>query len=323
MPQEHNGENLTPPPIAFLIGHIRLIKCDDSVLSFENRHEPGIAGLGNLQKPMTMKTKFGTSIAAIFAAVFVLSANAQITPRPPSWTGTNALNAFGSNLVSPADQAAFHATGLNLDDSSVPPVLPPQFVGPAAASAWFNPLGGSVKVIFLGETSGWQNDFGYVVKPAVLSNPAVYNPLVVNYTASPYGTAPAPGLLIDNTYTNVSYGAGQTLDFFVNGVGSPGNPGGTWFAFGDPNQFASGDTDIQTKYWSTTINGVSTLFVGFEDNNNLLDNFQSHDYTDFIVAFQGVSAPVPEPSTYGLLAAIALLGVIMMRRFQRTAPNTV
>jgi hypothetical protein len=270
---------------------------------------------------MLMKTKLTYLFATLFTAALALNTNAQITPRPVTWTGTNGLNAFGSNLVSATDQTAFNATGLNRDDTSST-LLPAGFVGPATPSIFFNPLGGSVKVVFLGETAGWSNDFGFVTKPTILTNPANYNPLVVNSIGSAYGTAPGLGLLTDNTFTTVTYGAGQTLDFFVNAVGGPGNPGGTWFAFGSPNQFAGGDTDIQTKYWNTWINGIPTLIVGFEDANNKLDSFQSHDFTDFIVAFQGLSSPVPEPSTYGLMAALSLIALAVVRHRKSAVQKT-
>jgi hypothetical protein len=264
-----------------------------------------------------MKTTLGTSIVALIAALFAISANAQITPRPATWSTTNGMNAF-TTLVSAASQTDFHATGLNLNNSTTD-FLPGGFTGPASAPFSFHATGGAVNVIFLGETAGWADDFGYVVKSSDLTDPASYVPLVTSYVSSTYGTALGAGLLVDNTFTTVTYGAGQTLDFFLNAAGDSSIAGGTWFAFGSANQFASGDTSVHTMYMNTTINGVATLIVGFEDQNNLHSS-GDHDYSDFIVAFQDATptgfpnTPVPEPSTYGLVAALGLMAIVAFRR---------
>jgi len=253
--------------------------------------------------------------AAIIAATLVTSASAQITPRPASWIGAggDGLNHFLTPLTS-AQAAGFTAAGVNIDSDGT--IALPAGFAVGTPSIAFNPLGGSVTVFFLGESAGWNNDLGYVVNPASsnLSNPAVYNPLVVNLHGDLSGT-PTPTNLVNNTSATIAYGAGTTLDFFLNGVGDPWNAGGTWFAFGTPNQFAGTDTTIHTKYTNTVIDGVATLIIAFEDSRH---SSADADYSDVLIAFQGVTdLPVPEPSTYGLIGAGALLGIAAFRRLKR------
>ena len=259
------------------------------------------------------------TLAALLAAALVGSASAQITPRPATWTaaGVDGMNSFLS-FITPAQQAGFAATGLNIDSSGF--ISLPAGFTQGTPTASFNPAGGSVNVIFLGESAGWNDDFGYVVNPATsnLTNPGVYNPLVVNEIGSASGT-PAVGTLVNNTVTTVNYGPGQKLDFFLNGVGDPQDAGGTWFTFGTPNQFAGSDTNMHTKFENTTIAGVPTLIVAYDDSR-VGDPFTSDgDFTDFIIAFQGTgsSLPTPEPSTYGLIGAAGLMVLIGVRRFNQ------
>jgi hypothetical protein len=257
------------------------------------------------------------TFAALVAVALATIASAQITPRPATWAsaGQDGLNSFLSPLDA-VQKADFSAAGVNIvSDGTVS--LPSGFILGTPTLA-LNPLGGSVQVMFLGETAGWRNDLGYVLNPssANLSNPAVYNPLVVNLQGFTSGT-PANGTLVMNTFADVNYAAGQTLDFFLNGVGDPSqNNGGTWFTFGTPNQFSGTDSAVHTKYTYLTIEGVSTLVVAYEDSRL---GTKDGDYSDVILAFQGtgIPNPVPEPSTYGLVGAAAMLAIVGLRRFKR------
>jgi len=259
------------------------------------------------------------SLVALAAAALASVASAQITPRPLTWSsaGVDGLNSF-TNYLTPAQQADFAAAGLNIA-SNGNVALPSGFTLGTPSIA-LNPLGGSVKVFFIGESAGWLNDLGYVVNPqsATLTSPSVYNPLVVNIQGNPLPPASplGDGNLQDNTFATVSYGAGDKLDFFLNGVGGGGIDGGTWFVFGTPNQFAGGDNSIHTKYEYLTIAGVSTLVIALEDSRR---SAADGDFSDVLIAFQGTGTPVPEPSTYGLIGAAALLGLVGLRRFKRKA----
>jgi len=266
---------------------------------------------------MTIIKSVKYTLAALAIAALANLASAQISPRPSAWStaGTDGLNAFLTPL-SAGQVTDFTAAGVNI--SSTGTVLLPASFGVGTPTITLNPLGGVVTVFFLGESAGWKNDLGYVVNPATsnLSSPAAYNPLVVNIDSVLTGT-PSVGHLVNNTSATVNYSAGQTLDFFLNGAGDSSSNGGTWFAFGTPNQFAGTDHTIHTKYEYREIQGINTLIVAFEDTR--AGGTTDADFSDVIIAFQGTTPPVPEPSTYGLIGAVALLGLVGLRRFKRKA----
>jgi hypothetical protein len=299
-----------------------------------------------------MKTKTSITIAATFAAALASVVSAQILPNP---TGVNYFNnpLFAANEIS-YDGAFGSGLGVNSlyadsgENITIPDVIATWNNGPVAPFPNFNPLGGSVKVVFLGETAGNRNDFGYVKFPAALpggiDNSANYNYLVTDIENSLLGA----GNIRSGQEAYVNYAAGETVDFFLYNSGDPFANGGlgAWFVLGQdgleaylhngsvPNYLHYKWTTklVETTYqdaWGNTVTGdINTLLVSFEDftfsslaNPNEADPtvIPNADYSDYLFAFQFLptqNLAVPEPSTYGLMGAAALLGLVGYRRFK-------
>jgi hypothetical protein len=271
---------------------------------------------------MTIKS----TLAAAFAASLVSIASAQIVPPYPS-----GIQNFADPGLPNRTQFAADLGDIYFDsNANVPSEIQGWNAGPVdfTAALGGNPFlaeGGTVSTIFIGETAGWKNDFAY----AASGSPTTYVPLVTDIENSLTGPG---GNIRSGWETQVSYAAGQTLEFYLNSGGDIGQ-GGLFSAFGSSNQFAGSDTSSHVRWTTRSVTttyfdgsnwitaGVPTLLVGFEDTRKGI-SFYDADYNDLVVAFQFLPnqvQAVPEASTYGLLGAAALLGLVGFRRFKRKA----
>lgn len=197
-----------------------------------------------------------------------------------------------------------------------------------------NSAGGTVRVIFLGESAGWFNDFGYTYS----GNPQGPDSYTVYKDMQSYGATPNIHFG-DNFSVNLNPGDASTFDLWLNGVGvmgntnpSPTSDGGVYTAFHSTNSqpyVAPGNvlwaqSALNVSTWNTFLGdyaNTSTFLVGFEDWR--LNHNADKDYNDYVFALQFLDkdgrpfSPVPEPSTYGLIGALALVGFVARRRFSR------
>ena len=290
-----------------------------------------------------MKTK-SSLLAATVAAALATVASAQISYNP---SGVNHFNnpmfAANSGYYFNAFADLYVDSGAN---TAIPIVSGWTSSSVSTPSIAFSPTGGSVKTIFLGETAGNRNDFGYVKFPnsGGVTNESNLNWLVTDIENSLDGS----GNIKSGQESYVHYSAGQSIDFFLYNAGNPyADQGlGAWFVLGlDPVNgleayLHNGAVSNYSHYkwtiesvWTRYIdeNGVEvegnvdTLLVSFEDftfastdpNQAPPQVIPNADYSDFIFAFQFLpSQAVPEPSTYGMIGAAALLGLVGYRRFK-------
>ncbi len=287
-----------------------------------------------------MKTKIHLLATGMIASALTAAAQLTSIPATNTFTQSSAYNTASY-------EAKFGATGMGLYYAS-------QAYAPSAAVSSWNFVtqnsdigpsmswlagGGTVKVIFLGESAAAANDFGFIKSGADVSNAANYTALVTD-VANTNGT---PGGNIQSGWeTLVNYGAGERLDFWLNNPGGF-DGGGTYFSFLENNvgsAFADGDpythskfawTSVMTEYVNSSgslVTGeIDTLLIAFEDLRGAPlapgDGLPTippgdGDYTDFIVAFQFLPpqlSSVPEPSTYGLIGAASLMAMLAYRRY--------
>ena len=203
----------------------------------------------------------------------------------------------------------------------------PGLGGPIVAAASGSGLVTKVEFAFLGETAGWWDDIGYRLNG-------------VDYLLA--DGVQAAGMTPNRAfgdYAEWTLNAGDTLDFFITGSGNyaqdgvitTGATGGKFFVF-DETLNSPVSASMQSYFGSLTpvtnaraVNASQELasqaftVMGFEDIR--LRAGADRDYNDILFAIRAdnfaVNAPVPEPSTYGLMGAAALLALVGYRRFKK------
>lgn len=288
-----------------------------------------------------------TALAALAGS----SAYAQLSSLPPPSSAdlvpvqSIGANAGATHWENPTGLGAYRVAS----DVTVPlPTAPGGwgFTAPSAvttALGAINTQGGTVRAIFTGETAGWLNDFGYTYTSTPMA------PGSDSYTVFSNIQAVSPANVAFGDYVDVRLlpGDASTFDFWLNGTDSftPANPlpptanGGLYTVFNPANSspyIAPGNVrwaqqPLMVNTWITATSSyanVSTYLVAVEDWR--LDRQSDADYSDFIFALQFFNnqglpfgdvpnTPVPEPSTYGLIGAISLLGLAVWRRRKAAA----
>ena len=190
-----------------------------------------------------------------------------------------------------------------------------------------------IEIVFLGETAGWWDDFGYTMNGNDF--------LLADSVQTTNKNGPKNSWFGDNLVLELA--PGESLDFFVTGSGvfgpnvsddpTIGTQGGKYYVFDTDNNLPDG-SDMQSYYGTLTpfasvrdwVNVPGILkdpftIMAFEDIREHGAN-RDNDFNDFIFAIRATydkpyGDPVPEPSTYGLIGAVALLALGGYRRFKK------
>jgi hypothetical protein len=193
-----------------------------------------------------------------------------------------------------------------------------------------NTSGGIIRTIFLSESAKWTDSLGYTYSgnfagpqsytafAQMEANPASGNPVNIQY-----------GNFFD---VSLPIGAESKFDLWYQGENAVN--GGDYTLFHPSNSSPSilpgnalwAQQALTVNTWNPALGAyvdITTYVVGLEDWR--LDGGTDHDYSDAVIAFQLYTLSgtpfagdaVPEPATYGLIGAFALLGLIAVRKHAR------
>jgi len=280
------------------------------------------------------------------AAALAVSAQAQLSVNPPS-SSTDGVNVSHLTALNPnfgvthwnntSTLAAYSYVG---DGTSIHVGTPDNRLGlnwgsskagVVSALSTLVPKGGSVRIIFAGEDAGWTDSLGYTYT----GNPhTVGSSFTVFDRIQSNGPSTINTMFGDSADIVLNPGAASTFDFWYSAAGmdgpgpyvTPSSYGGVYSLLNSPSNVRFADSPIWVNTWisaTSSYQNVATYLVSFEDwNVKNVPQSSLIDYSDAMFALQFFGpdgkpfTPVPEPATYGLIGAAALLGLVAARRFK-------
>lgn len=272
-------------------------------------------------------------LIALAALGLIAQSNAQLwdgSPLPPSAGAPTGIDPyFVPPGPGPAGLSEFDSDSgydFSLAEGGTVPA------GITEANGWFNAAsyavsldtGDRVRVTYLGKTAGWINDFGFNIGGA-----NAYGAGAGTFWAGITNTSPGFGSYFSGVWT----GAPTIIDFWLNSGGplAPVVPalGGTYSIFFPGTSIPSNsglpgfDYSARGRVFTVYDNGLDAartiLVIAIEDWRSF-----DADFTDMFFAIEiydrdgNPQFPVPEPSTYGLIGAMLLLGLVVVRRARRS-----
>ncbi len=180
----------------------------------------------------------------------------------------------------------------------------------------------TIEAVFLGESAGWWNDWGYTLNGS-------------DYLLADGAQALGGRNILFGDHAFITLNAGDSIDFFVTGSGvrkqdgkvTLGANGGKFYTY---DEALNTGGSLQQSYVGTidplaSVTGtgtpLSTYYVLAFEDTRLTTRKSDRDYNDFLFAFRylpSAATAVPEPATFGALGAALLLGGVMLRHRSRS-----
>ena len=180
--------------------------------------------------------------------------------------------------------------------------------------------GDTIYVTYLGKTAGWLNDFGLNVDGTNAYGPGAFTMWSsIDNGTPPVGDQYVLGVsdgpyLLDFWLNSNEAVHGGTYSMFYPGTSVPSNTGLPDFDYSALGKIFNVVDNSGPDPWNRSV-----LVIAIEDWRTF-----DADFTDMFFAIEiydrdgNSQFPVPEPSTYGLIGTMLLLGLVVVRRARRS-----
>ena len=258
----------------------------------------------------------------------VIIHSAGINAGPRYWSSRTSLGAY--RISGDGYQSPLHPGVADSQLRLIWTTIAPASLTYARQS--LNNTGGLLRVIFIGETAGWLNDFGYTYS----GNPTGPEAFTAWSQIQSYGGKPN---IKFGDHFDLSLAPGQMadFDFWFNATGVFGSRptsltelGGVYTAFNpqhssvNTSQFLWANSSISVNTWIPSLSTsvpIITYLVGIEDWR--IDRGADRDYNDLVFALQflkadgsSASTAIPEPVTWTILTGLLALGYVLISKFR-------